>query len=132
MGFGLTREQHRFSEEVAQTLSLLTVTRPQLIEKIVSHVVQGIPATALAGNPNCAQIYRGKKQFLRLRETVAMLTESYSRLFASTSDTDDAKAFPIILISDKDELARGYIWKSVRNGSVYRTADLRFFTLSED
>lgn len=128
----LTREEHRYSEEVSQTLSLLTVTKPQLIRQIVSHIVNDVPATALAGNLNCAQIYRGKKKFIQLRDKVAALTESYSRLFAALTDNAAAGTFPVILNADKADLEKGLIWKSVKNGSAYRTADLRFYTLRDD
>lgn len=128
----MTREENRYSEEVSLTLSLLTVTKPQLIGQIVSHIVNDVPATALAGNLNCAQIYRGKKKFIQIREKVATLSESYSRLFAARADNIDAGTFPVILNADKGELEKGLLWKSVKNGSAYRTADLRFYTLSDD
>jgi hypothetical protein len=132
MRLRLTREEHRSSEEVSLTLSLLTVTKPQLIRQIVSHIVNDVPATALAGNLNCAQIYRGKKKFIQLRDKVARLSESYSRLFAVQADNVDGAAFPVILNVDKADLEKGLLWKSVKNGSAYKTAELCFFTLSDD
>ena len=125
----MTREQIRFGEEVSQTLKLLTVTRPELIEKVTKHIAEGVPATILAGRVNCAQIYRAKNQFLRLRENISFLTEAMTKLYAVLSDERCSEPFPVTLNVDREQICQGYLWQSIRNGTAYRTAELKFFTL---
>lgn len=126
----MTREQHRTGEEISQTLKLLTVTRPDLIEKVVRHIAEGVAATALAGRVNCAQIYRAKNQFHRLSEHIAALTETASKLYAIRTGDSITEPFPVVINGNREELIQGLLWQSRRNNTAYRTADLQFYTLS--
>lgn len=129
-GFPLTREQLRIGEEVSQTLKLLTVMRPELIDKVARHIAEGVPATTLSGRVNCAQIYRAKNQYQHLSEHISALTEAASKLYAVMTTDRATEPFPIVVNGNKDELSRGLLWHSHKNGAAYRTADLEFFMLS--
>lgn len=129
-GLPLTREQLRTAEEVSQTLKNFTVMRPDLIAKVVRHIAEGVPATALAGRVNCAQIYRAKNQLHRISEHISALTETSSKLYAVMSVDINTEPFPVVINGNKDELSRGLLWHSRSNSAAYRTADLKFFTLS--
>lgn len=129
-GIPLTREQLRAGDEVSQTLKLLTVMRPELIEKVVRHIAEGVPATALAGRVNCAQIYRAKNQFHRLSEHISALTEAASKLYAVMAADRTTGPFPVVINGNTQELSQGLLWHSRSNGAAYRTAELEFFTLS--